>query len=202
MSEFIGILGQRVGGYIQNNLADFFARFGLSVVGLAFPSGAITESGQTFIRGLFVSSAARIEPGEDLLHYVRIVTPAVNALPIVMALGVGAAVLFVVIARGVAVLAVEGPQLRTWSRRLFRAGFMLAMGFVAWLVPANTFEPNELLQNPTRLGYTVGIFLGLALVYVLMFAAGYFAWMSPNVRVVAAPWPLRSVFRAITQATV
>src|SRR5690242_564754 len=137
MSELISLVTQRLSGYVQNNLVDFAARSALSIVGLLLPSSASTDAFQTFLRGMFESPAGSFKPEEDMLHYSRLVEHAVGALPVVMSLAVGAALLFMIMARGVAVVAIEGPQLRPWSRRLFRAGFVLAMGFAVWLLPPN-----------------------------------------------------------------
>jgi hypothetical protein len=64
-----------------------------------------------------------------------------------------------------------------------------------------SFGLDPMLQSATRLAYAAGATGCLAAVYVLTFVAAFYAVTSPNLRVVAAPWPLRHLFRGLARAT-
>jgi hypothetical protein len=192
MNEFFSFIGQHLFRYAANNVTDFSTRlfmFIFSSVGSYF-----TATSQEFIHGLFLSYGKSAKTAD--LQYRNVVFAAVEVLPAAMLLGLCGALLFWLLSRRVAVLTVEGPQLRRWSRTLFSVGLALTLGlFMA------QFRLETMLQDPTRLAYAAGALGCLAAVYVLTFVAGFYAMTSPNLRVIAAPWPLRHLFRGLARAT-
>jgi hypothetical protein len=199
MNQFFSTIGQQVFRYIGNNLVDCFTRLGgfiLSAVGSYF---AANPGGKGLILGLLLNNTGPVTRGDQ--QYAHVVLAAVDTLPVAMLLGVGGTLLFWLLGRRVAVLAIEGPQLRRWSRILFSTGFVLTLMFLIWQLPSNGITLAMIRQDGTRLAYAAGALGCLAVIYVLTFVAAFYAFASPNLRVIAAPWPLRHLFRGLARAT-
>jgi hypothetical protein len=198
MNQFFSFIGQHVFRYAENNVADFSTRlfaFIFSSVGSYFTTNSWA---QEFIRGLLLDYSKAPTSADQ--QYYRVVLAAVEVLPEAMFFGFGGPLVFWLLGRRVAVLAVEGPQLRRWSRTLFSVGLALTLGgLMAQIMKAFGFD--TILQSGTRLAYAAGALGCLAAVYVLTFVAAFYAFTSPNLRVIAAPWPLRHLFRGLARAT-
>jgi hypothetical protein len=194
MNQFFSFIGQHLFRYAENNFTDFSTRlfaFIFSSVGSYFTTNSWFRE---LIHGLFLSYGKSTTTAD--LQYRNVVFAAVEVLPAAMFLGLGGALLFWLLGRRVAVLTVEGPQLRRWSRTLFSVGLALTLGLLI-----AQFRLETTLQDPTRLAYAAGALACLAAVYVLTFVAAFYAVTSPNLRIIAAPWPLRHLFRGLARAT-
>jgi hypothetical protein len=197
MNQIFSFIGQHLFRYAENNFADFSTRlfaFIFSSVGSYFATNSWFRD---LIGGVLLGDS-KAPNVPQYQQYYKVVLAAVEVLPLAMILGLGGAFVFWLLGHRVAVLAVEGPQLRRWSRALFSVGLALTVG---GLMAQKSFGLDTMLQSGTRLAYAAGALGSLAAVYILTFAAAFYALASPNLRVVAAPWPLRHLFRGLAHAT-
>jgi hypothetical protein len=198
MNQFFSLIGQQLFRYIENNFAEFSTRLSASILSIVGSYFTADTRVQGFIRGLLLDDSKGTTAEQQ---YYQVVRAAVAALPEAMFLGLGGALVFWLLSRRVAVLPVEGPQLRRWSRGLFSVGLALTLGSLLQQLMEKAVTLDMLLQNGTRLAYAMGAFGCLAAAYVLTFVTAFYAFTSPNVRVIAAPWPLRQLFRGLARAT-
>jgi hypothetical protein len=180
---------------ISNNLPDYSLRLFLTGLTIFFPYGT---SDATF-KGNLISTLPWKGTVEGHLAF-EIGKLTIETMHWATLFGLGCALLFLLISRNVSVLAVEGPKLRYWSNLLFTTGIVVSWGALSAQIYM-TAGAQQFAHLPGSSLILLMAFAVLGAVFLISFGVAFYAFVSPNLRVVGAPWVLRKVFRVVARAT-